>query len=815
MKQTGKCTSWQQTATGVTLILDRAHAEISFFDPDRVRVQLSFSNSLKHQSYVLQESDREGDSANPIKPTVLAPAKFSIQDTTKELTLETSKLIVTVKKDAWCITVATPSGQVLHQDLAGRSVFVDDNGRLNHYFRRSDGDQWYGLGEKTGPLEKSGRRYRMENTDAVGYDPQSGDPLYKHIPWLARKHPHGFWSGMFYHNANPAEFDLGATRSGYWGEFASARFDDGDLDLFVFSAENLPNLVRRYTQLTGLPPIMPRYSLGYMASTMFYTELPANSDDAIKNFMERCDEEGIPVSGFHLSSGYTVSGEQRWAFHWNPQRFPDPSAFNHWFSDRNQYLSPNIKPALLTSHPQFNDFAQAGAFVGDGHLERFWGGDGAFVDFTAPEGRRLWSEQLKSSLLTLGITSIWNDNNEFEFSLSGVLAHGDGNSQSVNGLRPIMSNLMAKVAFDAVREQHPNIRPFILSRAGFSGLQHWAQTWSGDNGSSWEYLRSNVTTMLGMSLSGVAFNGMDVGGFTGPAPEPELFLRWIQNAVFHPRFCIHSANDDNTVTEPWMYESVKPEVVAALQLRGRLMPCLYQLAWRAHTNGDPIVRPLIWDFPNDKKASGEQQDFMLGSAIFVPAVLSDQVRSKEQYFPGEGNWVHMETSARVPGGQRHTLETPLESTQWFLREGEWLVMSDDPFNAENLRFVTTLTPSQYRFYWDDGISYDCERGQFLDIQFEVQVAPSGIEIQWQSKGEYKLGVDFIHFQLFSELGAPKAVILNSDPMHHVFGEIGNGKGEGFHFKMDYRALELCINSRSLEKDGRIILDFGKTISVSI
>jgi alpha-glucosidase len=184
----------------------------------------------------------------------------------------------------------------------------------------------------------------------------------------------------------------------------------------------------------------------------------------------------------------------------------------------------------------------------------------------------LWSKHLKSSLIDHGITSIWNDNNEFEMDGEG-LCHGDSTPTKASQLRPVISNLMAQTAYEAVA-QNSEKRPFILSRAGVSGIQRFAQTWSGDNDSSWRCFRFNIATMLGMSWSGVAFNGMDVGGFTGPAPTPELFLRWVQNGIFHPRFCIHSVNNDNTVTEPWIYPEILPQIQQAFHFRYRLLPTL-------------------------------------------------------------------------------------------------------------------------------------------------------------------------------------------------------------------------------------------------
>ncbi|URZ01119.1 Oligosaccharide 4-alpha-D-glucosyltransferase [Clostridium felsineum] len=136
---------------------------------------------------------------------------------------------------------------------------------------------------------------------------------------------------------------------------------------------------------------------------------------------------------------------------------------------------------------------------------------------------------------------------------------------------------MSLVANKAVEEVYPNYRQYIVSRSGFAGIQRYAQTWAGDNSTSWKSLKFNIPVILGLGLSGVANQGFDIGGFYGEVPEPELFVRWVQNGIFQPRFSIHSCNNDNTVTEPWMYPSYTKYIREAIKLRYKLVPYMYSL----------------------------------------------------------------------------------------------------------------------------------------------------------------------------------------------------------------------------------------------
>ena len=141
---------------------------------------------------------------------------------------------------------------------------------------------------------------------------------------------------------------------------------------------------------------------------------------------------------------------------------------------------------------------------------------------------------------------------------------------------------MCQLSNEAVTEYNENIRPFSVCRSGHAGIQRYAQVWAGDNLTCWDALKYNIATILGMGLSGVANHGCDVGGFYGESPEPELFVRWVQNGVFMPRFSIHSVNTDNTVTEPWMYSGMKDYIRTAIKLRYSMSPYLYSLEYRAH-----------------------------------------------------------------------------------------------------------------------------------------------------------------------------------------------------------------------------------------
>src|SRR5206468_6296747 len=201
-----------------------------------------------------------------------------------------------------------------------------------------------------------------------------------------------------------------------------------------------------------------------------------------------------------------------------------------------------------------------------------------------------------------------------------------------------------------------------VTRGGPPGLQRYAQTWTGDNTTSWETLRWNIRTGLQMSLSGMFNVGHDVGGFAGPTPDPELFLRWVQACCLNPRMVMNSWKADGTVNVPWLHPAVTADVAAAIRLRYTLLPYLWSLFERAHSLHQPIIRPTFYDFPDDAQCFADCDDFMLGDALLVAPVVQPGATTRTVYLPkGPAGWFDFHTGARMQSGQLHTVPAPLST----------------------------------------------------------------------------------------------------------------------------------------------------------
>ncbi|WP_174296631.1 glycoside hydrolase family 31 protein [Sphingomonas bacterium] len=592
---------------------------------------------------------------------------FRCDEAADAVTIETGRLRLTVRLVGLHCTWEQRDGDDWVPIAADRPTQAYDfgwwDGRAHHYCARSPGERFYGLGDRTGDTDRAGRRFRLTNVDPMGFDAEHSDPLYKSIPYLLVADETGRCHGAFYDSTADVTIDLGRELDNYHGLYRHVVADAGDVDLWMIAGPDPAAVTRRFTWLTGRPALMPRWTLGYSGSTMTYTDAP-DAAEQMQGFLDKCAEHDLGCTSFHLSSGYTSIGDKRYVFHWNRDKFPDPTGFVASYAEAGVRLVPNIKPALLRSHPAYDEVAAAGFFVADAAglpvEAQFWDEIGSYIDFTKPAAARWWRGQVGSALLDQGIEATWNDNNEYELWDARARFDGFGDPCPAAAMRPVLPMLMTRASRQAQVAARPDRRPYVVTRSGMAGLHRYAQTWSGDNRTDWKTIRYNARQSIGLALSGVSNGGHDIGGFSGPAPSPELLVRWVQAGVLMPRFSIHSWNDDRTVNEPWMYPETVPAIRRLMALRQTLIPFLYDLLHRYHADYEPMVRPTWLDYPGDPAAWRESDDHLLGPDLLVPLVVEEGVTTRTVTPPIGADWVDVWTGRRVGGGETVVLAAPLD-----------------------------------------------------------------------------------------------------------------------------------------------------------
>jgi alpha-glucosidase len=663
----------------------------------------------------------------------------------ERVVIEGARVRVEVTLDPFALRYRLPDGSVVledHPELAYRRA--GDEGRgVRHTLRRDPREVFLGLGEASGGIDRHHRRHRLRPSDALGYDAERSDPLYKHLPIVLSLTPDGHAAGLLYDTGAETVVDLGCEIDHYVGPFRYTEVRACDLDLYVLVGPALSDVVRRVQDLTGHAPLAPRWSLGYLGSTMRYTDAEDPRSE-LAGFVDELRRHDLGCSGFHLSSGYSLGDDGlRYVFEWNRRRVPEPAAMLEPLRDAGIRTLANVKPALLTSHPDYAELAERGAFVrraatdGDGpYRGRFWGGQGSYLDFSDAAAYDWWRARLRERILEVGIDASWNDNNEFQIADDAArCAAGEAGD-----LRPVLTLLMNHASRAAQRDVRPEARDYQVTRSGGLGTQRYAQTWSGDNVTTWHTLAFNLPMGLSMSLCGWANHGHDVGGFAGPPPDPELLVRWIEQGVTMPRFTIHSWNDDGSATEPWSHPEVVPLVRRLMRLRTALVPYLATLQHAACERGEPITRPLVYAFQDWRPGWRESFVHMLGPALLVAPVLEPGARTRRALLP-PGAWLELATGRTWAGDGWADLDAPLGQPALLLREGHALPLADvgavdEPRPAWLAGGAGVAPPAitwlaqpsatgalRGELVWDDGVSRAFERGA-VD-RFVVEGAAEG------------------------------------------------------------------------------------------
>ena len=636
---------------------------------------------------------------------------------------------------------STSSG-LLYQDREHISYnFEHELGRGSmHFVSREADEKIYGLGDKTGNVNKNGCSFKLAASDSVGFDARSTDPLYKQLPFYICESSGGAY-GIYYDTYSNGEISFGKEIDGYYPPYKAFRCNEENLVYYVIFG-TVPEILRRFSAMCGPMAFPPKWSLEYCGSTMAYTDAP-DADAQLRGFIEKCDSYGIKPGGFYLSSGYTQIGDKRCVFHWNTDKIPSPEGLAEFFEAHGVQFIANIKPAFLTIHPMYDMIAQNGWFLhyedGTTAVFPFWGGMGSYLDFTNPEAYDFWTECVRRKLVDKGYKNTWNDNNEYDVCSEEVYACGFGHPVKACDIRPLFSFLMTMASLAA---QDHSLRPMAVTRCGIGGLQRISSTWTGDNQSSFEDFRYNHKMAMTMSLSGFYNFGQDIGGFAGPRPGKELLMRWIQYGLFTPRFVLHSWNADGSSTMPWLYPELIPAVKRLFDLRRALIPYLYSEMYRSVQTHDPVIYPIFLKYPDYDR---ESDCFFFGDSILACPVFDEGAENVTVTLPGLDTWYlagdilsadfennsEPATSVRgsalyVPG--TYTLPCAHDGLPvWFIKAGSVIPYSI----AGQLSFmVYPIKEGSYvsEYFEDDGVSPVTPESHRI-VRFEVKCTDKEVIIK--------------------------------------------------------------------------------------
>lgn len=662
------------------------------------------------------------------------------------------------------------------------------SGAFTHWQARDENDQYFGLGDKTGALNKAARRMRTRQLDALGYNGETSDPLYKQWPFfLGRRSDTGSAYGVYYDTLAECTFDFGQEFDNYHGFYRLTEIADGDVDYYIIAGPDISNALARYMQIIGATAMPPRWSLGFANTAMALADFP-DAQAQIRSFLALAEKDKFPLSSFHFGSGYTSRGLKRYVFTWNTDKFPDARGLLQSFKAAGIRTVANLKPCLLNDHPAYASLAAQGGFVrdtvsGEPCLDQFWDGWGAHLDFTRESDRRWWQDNLEQQILDVGIDAGWNDNNEYEIWSETGASHGYGKEIPIHRSRALHALLMTKATATRQAEAQPNERVYTITRAGSPGIQRYAQSWSGDNTTSWHTMRWNQRMALTMSLSGLFNVGHDIGGFAGPVPDAEMLIRWTQACCLVPRMIMNSWKADGSVNSPWLHAEATSSIRAAIGLRLHLMPYLYTLMWQASTDHVPVLRPTFFHFAGDATCWQGNDEMMVGGDLLVAPVFEEGARRRTLYLPcgsHAAGWYDFWSGEYYAGGQTITVDAPLDRLPLFVRAGALLPVTDtwsDAAKTEEASRALNYYPalptgndvvSHAVLFEDDGLQTTFAADRFVVIAFTAISSPEQLELSASQRGTWTLPYE--HIRVVLPDSEKRVLHLQSSSVQLISGE---------------------------------------------
>ncbi|MFX0145472.1 MAG: glycoside hydrolase family 31 protein, partial [Candidatus Hodarchaeota archaeon] len=549
------------------------------------------------------------------------------------------------------------------------------------------------------------------------------DPLYLNIPTYISLHSRGS-SLIFYENSFDGTFRV--------EDHVEVSFNGGALR-YYFMTGTPPQLLERYTELTGRPVLPPRWAFGYHQSRWGY-----KSEGMIRELVAGFLEHALPISVIHLDIDY-MKGYR--VFTVDSESFPNLTGLAQELESQGIKIV-TILDSGVKSDPQYgvyNEGLTEDVFCKGSDAEVLygpvWPGWCAFPDFTQAKTRAWWGSYY-GRLIDQGVVGFWHDMNEpavfsawGDYTLPQSTRHElEGRGGDHREAHNLYGLLMNRSGYEALRELRPDRRPWILTRSGWAGIQRYAWHWTGDTESSWRSLRMTVSMILNLGLSGVPFVGPDVGGFSG-SPSAELYTRWFQLATFLPFFRTHSAVF-TPPREPWTFGEPYLTIIRDfLGLRYKLLPYFYTLAWHANQSGHPLVRPLFWHDIEDPNLWAVDDAFLLGENLLVAPIFEECAGSRVLVLP-KGNWFNFWDDTIIQGPGKVELDASLERIPLFVSAGCVLPMENDGILELHL-YPPDGETGQDLIYSDEGDGYGVSR---LD-RFDLTREGNEINLEWVKEGE--------------------------------------------------------------------------------
>lgn len=777
LEQIGPVVSFEKTTQSVTLqCRDNSQVRLTILAPDLIRVRAAFTKPIpaKDHSWAIA------------KETWPAP-HWNVNETSDSIVVTTDELEVVVRRSPLLIEFREArTRRLINADerpmsydarglLAGM-MFDPKAGTFVAAAKKLGFDEhFYGLGEKAARLDKRRGSFVNWNSDTPGYT-EGKDPIYQTIPFYLGLQ-RGIAYGIFFDNSYRSYFDFGKSSQ----QRAWFGAEGGELNYYFFYGPSIKKILGRYADLTGHMPLPPQWALGNQQSRWSYYP-----DTMVEEVVSEYRKRDLPLDVIYLDIDY-MHGYRVFTF--DKERFPDSKGLTEKLRRQGVKVVTIVDPGVKHQPDErgyhvFDQGLEKNFFQrrrnGDLFVPRVWPGDSVFVDYTLPEARRWWGD-LHRVYTDNGIAGIWTDMNEpADFvdqtgkNQLDVVSYDEGEKTTHAKNRNTFALLMSRATYEGLERLQPDRRPYVITRAGYAGIQRYATMWTGDTNSTWESLALNVPMFTSLGLSGEPFVGSDVGGFIGRGGG-ELLVRSYQVSFLAP-FCRNHKVIDGYDQEPWRFGKYYEDIIRKyLKLRYALLPFLYTTLEEAHRTGVPLFRPLLLNYQNDPNTYNLDDQFMIGADLLLAPIVKPDVTSRLVYLP-EGVWYDYWTNKRYTGETMITVDAALDTVPMFVRGGA-IIPVGPALNYVGEKPIDPITFNIYpddkgsasaQLYEDDGVSPAYKDGAFRRTAFSARRSDRGLIVSvGAAEGKHDPGPRKFTFVLKSDGGDSTVTIVDDGKSRQV------------------------------------------------
>ena len=744
-----KYLSYKQNVGEIIVTVSDGYYKIVPYNKKAIQVSFFPNNTeLKNFSYAVAIS--------PEKPDYL------IKDEGNILKIESKNLKVFVSKEPFNISFYR-FAELLFSENEGY-IKTDSSQQMN--FKIEDKEVLFGGGARVLGMNRRGYDLELYNKAHYGYETHSELMNFTLPMYISSKQ-----YAVLFDNASKGHLDLDSKKTN------TIKYEtvSGTMNYFVISGGDWFDLSDQITNLTGRQPLPPRWAFGNFSSRFGY-----HSQKEVLTTVDKFFSDGIPVEAAIIDIywfGRNITGSMG-NLDWYKDSFPDPTAMINQLNKKGVKTILVTEPFILTTSTRWKEAVDNKVLgtdlAGNPYTYDFYFGNTGLFDVFKPEARD-WFWNIYKDLTQQGIGGWWGDLGEPEVHPS-ALQHANGSADEVHNA---YGHEWAKLIYEGYKKDFPTQRPFILMRSGFAGSQRYGMIpWTGDVSQSWGGLVPQPEIALQMGMQGLAYTHSDLGGFavsdTTKPIDNELYIRWLQYGVFQPIYRPHA--QEQIAAEPvFQNDTTKTHAKKAIELRYKLLPYLYSMAFNNNQTGKPLMYPLFYLEPKNPELLNYDKAYMWGDGLLISPVKAAGIKKQKVYFPAGNNWTDFYTSQIFEGGKEYEVATHINAIPVFARGGAFIPMlteakqtKDYNISAFEMHYYldAKVRTNNYTLYNDDGTTQNSfEKGMYEQLIFDAKNIENTLAITIErktGKKHNKMDENLITFVIHNLDKKPKKVLVNGE-----------------------------------------------------